>query len=47
MLQIERDMAAREGLKRLLAAADATVAGHRRDLRAVTARLKRDRTKRP
>jgi hypothetical protein len=43
ILQIERDLAARASLRTLLAAAEATVAGHRRDLRIVEARVTRNR----
>jgi hypothetical protein len=43
MLQIERDLVVRASLRTLLAAAEATVAGHRRDLRIVEARVQRDR----
>lgn len=43
ILQIERDLAARASLRTLLAAAEATVAGHRRDLRILEARVTRNR----
>jgi len=43
MLKIERAMAARAGLRTLLAAADAAVAGHRRDLRILEARVTHNR----
>ena len=39
-LQLERDLMAQAGLRRLLAAADAAVVGHRQDLRAVKARIR-------
>ena len=40
ILQIERDLMARAQLRFLLDDADATVADHRQELRAVKARLK-------
>jgi hypothetical protein len=41
ILQIERDVLAQVQLRTLLAVADATVAGRRRDLRNLTARMAR------
>jgi len=41
ILQIERDLAFQAGLRTLLAAAEATVAGHRRDLRLLEPRITR------
>jgi len=43
ILRIERDLAVQASLRTLLAAAKATVAGHRRDLLIVEARVTRDR----
>ena len=40
ILQIERDLVAQAHLRTLLAVADSTVAGHKRDLRTETARRK-------
>ena len=47
ILHIERDLIARAHLRALLAAGDTTLARHRQELRAVTARMKRARPKRP
>ena len=47
ILQIERDVVAQANLRTLLAAADATVVGHRHELRTVQARIKRQATKSP
>jgi len=41
ILQIERDLLAQAQLRRLLTAADVTIAGHREKLRGVKARIKR------
>jgi hypothetical protein len=41
ILQIERDLLAQAQLRRLLSAADTTIAGHREKLRSVKARIKR------
>ena len=41
ILQIERDLLAQAQLRALLSAADNTIAGHRRKLRSVKARIKR------
>ena len=46
ILQVERDLAAQASLRTLLAAADATVVGRRRELQNVKARIKRGSTKR-
>ena len=43
ILQIERDLLSQAHLRTLLTAAGATVAGHRRELRTIEARLKRAR----
>jgi hypothetical protein len=40
ILQIERDLLARASLRTLVAAADATIAGRRQDLRAIKARMR-------
>jgi hypothetical protein len=42
-LQIERDLLSRAHLRAMLVSADATVAGHQQDLRALKARLARTR----
>jgi hypothetical protein len=47
MLKIERDLLARASLRTLLAAADATLVGHRQELRLVNARRKRSSLKPP
>jgi hypothetical protein len=47
ILQIERDLLAQARLRTLLAAADATVVGHRQELQTVKARIKRDSTRPP
>jgi hypothetical protein len=44
ILQIERDIVAATHLRTLLAAASTTVAGHRQELRAIQARIKRIRS---
>jgi hypothetical protein len=43
LLQIERDLLSQAHLRALLTQADTTVAGHRRELRAVKARISRSR----
>ncbi len=45
VLQIERDLVAQARLRTLLTSADATVAGHRLELKSVKARI--SRSKRP
>jgi hypothetical protein len=47
ILHIERDLMAQANLRALLAEGDTTLARHRQDLRAVTARMKRARRKLP
>jgi hypothetical protein len=44
-LQIERDLTDRASLRTILAAAEATVARHRRELQLLKARIKRNSTK--
>jgi hypothetical protein len=45
MLQIERDLIAQAQLQVLLTDADTTVAAHRQRLRAIKARIRRDRAR--
>ena len=47
ILQIERDLQAQAQLRVLLTAADATVAGHREELRNLKARIARGSQQRP
>jgi hypothetical protein len=45
ILQLERKLAEQARFRSLLAAIDSSVVGHRRELRAAKARLKRTKTK--